>query len=131
MLFSGCCAVSVTPPVCVWKRSISDFASSAPKRSFMNAAHIRRTARNLATSWKTLLWPLKKNASRGPNSSTATRVDRGLDLGDCVGQGEADLLDGRAALLAHVIARDRDRVPLRDPLAAVGEEVGRQPHRRL
>ena len=22
MLFSGCCAVSVTPPVCVWKRSI-------------------------------------------------------------------------------------------------------------
>ena len=26
-LFSGCCAVSVEPPVCVWKRSISERGS--------------------------------------------------------------------------------------------------------
>ena len=25
MLFSGCCAVSVEPAVCVWKRNIHDF----------------------------------------------------------------------------------------------------------
>ena len=58
-------------------------------------------------------------------------VDRGLHVGDRVGEREADLLDRRAALLAHVVAGDRDRVPLRDPLLAVGEQVGGQAHRRL
>ncbi len=71
MLFSGCCAVSVTPPVCVWKRSIVDFGFFAPKRSRMMCAHMRLAALNLATSWKTLLWPLKKNARRGAKSSTS------------------------------------------------------------
>ena len=70
MLFCGCWAVSVTPPVWVWKRSVCALGFVAPKRSRMMCAHIRRAARNFATSWKTLLWPLKKNASRGPNSST-------------------------------------------------------------
>jgi hypothetical protein len=37
----------------------------------MIVAHMRRAARNFATSWNTLLWPLKKKASRGANSSTA------------------------------------------------------------
>ena len=72
MLFSGCWAVSVTPPVCVWKRSRNERSSVAPKRSRMIVAHIRRAARNFATSWKTLLWPLKKNARRGAKSSTAS-----------------------------------------------------------
>jgi hypothetical protein len=52
MLFSDCCAVSVAPPVCVWKRSIWLLGSSAPKRSIMIRAHIRRAARNLAISSK-------------------------------------------------------------------------------
>ncbi len=69
-LFSGCWAVSVTPPVCVWKRSIRLLGSCAPKRSFIACAHMLRAARNFATSWKTLLWPLKKNARRGAKSST-------------------------------------------------------------
>ena len=30
MLFSGCCAVSVEPPVCAWKRSASAFGFVAP-----------------------------------------------------------------------------------------------------
>ena len=30
MLFSGCCAVSEHPAVCVWKRSVSDLADFAP-----------------------------------------------------------------------------------------------------
>ena len=71
MLFSGCWAVSVTPPVCVWKRSLSERGSLAPKRSRMIRAHIRRAARNFATSWKTLLWQLKKNARRGAKWSTS------------------------------------------------------------
>ena len=72
MLFSGCCAVSVTPPVWVWKRSRQERSSLAPKRSRMISAHIRRAARNFATSWKTLLWPLKKKASRGANLSISS-----------------------------------------------------------
>ena len=69
-LLSGCWAVSVTPPVCVWKRSIIERGSCAPKRSFIACAHMLRAARNFATSWNTLLWPLKKKASRGAKSST-------------------------------------------------------------
>ena len=52
MLFSGCCAVSVAPPVCVWNRSISDRSSLAPNRSRMIRAHSRRAARNFAISSK-------------------------------------------------------------------------------
>src|SRR5215212_2127296 len=37
----------------------------------LERALVLRAARNFATSWKTLLWPLKKNASRGAKSSTA------------------------------------------------------------
>ena len=52
MLFSGCCAVSVAPPVCVWNRSIALRGSLAPNRSVMILAHILRAARNFATSSK-------------------------------------------------------------------------------
>ncbi len=56
-------------------------------------------------------------------------VDRRLHVGDPRAQRERDLLHGRAALLAEVVAGDRDRVPARHALLAVLEEVGRQPHR--
>ena len=69
MLFSGCWAVSVEPPVCAWKRSAWAFGFVAPKRSRMISAHSRRAARNFATSWKKWLCALKKNESRSPNSS--------------------------------------------------------------
>ena len=69
MLFSGCCAVSVDPPVCAWKRSACALGLVAPKRSFMIRAHRRRAARNFATSWKKSLCALKENESRSPNAS--------------------------------------------------------------
>jgi hypothetical protein len=59
----------VTPPVCVWKRIFCERSDRDPNRSRTIFAHIRRTARNFAISWKTLLWQLKKKASRGANSS--------------------------------------------------------------
>ena len=71
-LTSGCCACSVTPAVWVWKRSIKLFGFLAPKRSRMMRAHIRRAARNFATSSRKLLWPLKKNDRRGAKSSTSS-----------------------------------------------------------
>ena len=71
-LFSGCWAVRVEPAVCVWKRSSSERGSFAPNRSRMIRAHMRRAARNLATSSKKLLWPLKKNESCPANWSTSS-----------------------------------------------------------
>ena len=52
MFTSGCCAVSVAPPVCVWKRSMQLLGSVAPNRSRMMRAHMRLAARNFATSSK-------------------------------------------------------------------------------
>ena len=70
-LTSGCWAVSCTPAVWVWKRSISDFGSFAPNSSRMTRAQIRRAARNFATSSSSVVRATKKNASRGANSSTS------------------------------------------------------------
>ena len=48
-----------------------EFASLAPKRSVMIRAHMRRAARNLATSSKKSLWAFQKNDRRGAKSSTS------------------------------------------------------------
>ena len=69
MLFSGCWAVSVEPPVCAWKRRASARSFVTPSRSRSSFAHSRRAARNFATSWKKWLCALKKKESRSPNSS--------------------------------------------------------------
>ena len=71
-LTSGCCAVSCTPAVWVWKRSISDFGSCAPNSSRITWAQIRRAARNFATSSSSVVRATKKNDSRGAKSSTAS-----------------------------------------------------------
>ncbi|CAB4880619.1 unannotated protein [freshwater metagenome] len=52
MLFSGCWAVSVEPPVWVWNRSSFDDSFFAPKRSVMRRYQMRRDARNFAISSK-------------------------------------------------------------------------------
>jgi hypothetical protein len=76
MLFSGCWAVRVDPPVWVWKRSSVDFSSLAPNRSVISLAHMRREARYLATSSKRLLWAFQKKLSRGANASTSRPAAR-------------------------------------------------------
>ena len=60
-----------SPAVWVWNRHIIDFGFRAPKRSFMIRAHIRRAARNLATSSNSSDQAAKKNESRGAKSSTS------------------------------------------------------------
>ena len=75
MFTSGCCAVSDTPAVCVWKR--------IPRARVLRAvvlrisrAQIRRAARYFAISSKKSLWALKKNERRGAKSSTSSPRSR-------------------------------------------------------
>src|SRR5262245_16899828 len=54
--------------------------------------------------------------------------DRRLAVRDAVRERERELLGRARARLADVVAGDRDRVPARQPLLAVREEIGREPH---
>ena len=130
-LTSICCAVSVLPAVCVWKRSIQLLRILAPNSSRIIRAQSRRAARNFATSSKRWLCALKKKERRGAKASTSSpRADRRRDVGAGVGEGEGQLLHGRRARLADVVAADRDRVPAGKVLRAVLEAVGREAQRR-
>ena len=71
-LTSGCWAVSCTPAVWVWNRSIWLLGFFAPNSSRMTRAQIRRAARNFATSSSRVVRATKKNDSRGAKSSTSS-----------------------------------------------------------
>ena len=74
----------------------------------------------------------KKNDSRGPNVvHRQPRLQRRVHVGDAVGEGEGHLLRRRRAGLGHVVAGDRDGVPPRDLLSAVGERVRDEPQGRF
>ena len=123
-------AVRLEPAVWTWKRHIIERGSRAPKRSRMMRAHMRRAARNLATSSKSSLHAAKKKrqpAGEGVDVKPA-RAGR-LDVGDAVGEGEGQLLGRGRAGLAHVVAADRDRVPARQLARAELEDVRHQAHR--
>ena len=57
-------------------------------------------------------------------------VQRRLHVGDAVGQREGHLLHRGPARLAHVVARDGDRVPAGHALPAIAEDVRDEPERR-
>ena len=106
-------AVSDEPAVWTWKRQAIERAFDDPNRSRTIRAHIRRAARNLATSSNSSDQAAKKKLSRGGEvvDGEAAR-ERRVDVGDRVGEGEGELLGRRRPRLAHVVAGDRDRVPL-------------------
>ena len=54
----------------MWKRSICDLGSWARNSSFIIRAHMRRAARNFATSSSSVVLATKKKDSRGAKSST-------------------------------------------------------------
>ena len=55
-------------------------------------------------------------------------IERGLDVGDAVGEREGDFLDGGRAGFANVVAGDGDGVPLGEIVAAPGENIGDDAH---
>ena len=62
-------AVRLEPAVWTWKRQVIERMFDEPKRSFTIVAHIRRAARNFATSSKSSLQAAKKNDRRPAKSS--------------------------------------------------------------
>ena len=124
-------AVRLEPAVWTWNRHICERGSLEPKRSRTIRAHIRRAARNLATSSNSSLQAAKKKLSRPAKSSMSRpRATAASAVADRVGQRVGQLLDGRRPGLAHVVAADRDRVPAGQLAGAELEDVGDQPHRR-
>ena len=68
---------------------------------------------------------------RGDGVNFETACDRCVDIGNRIGKGEGKLLRGGGSRLTHVIARDADRVPLRQLGGAPLEDVGDQSQRWL
>jgi hypothetical protein len=58
-------------------------------------------------------------------------LDRLLDVGEAVLEGEGELLLRGRSRLANVVSGDRDRVPARHPLGRPLDHVADQSHRRL
>ena len=106
MLFSGCCAVSVEPPVCAWKRSASAFGFVAPNRSRM----IVRPEPPRRPELRDLLEEVvvRVEEEREPRAEIVRREpgrDRRVAVGDAVRERERELLHRGRARLADVVAR--------------------------
>ena len=92
---------------------------------------MRRAARYLAISSKKSTCALKKKLSRGANASMSRPGgERRLDVREPVGERERELLRGRRARFADVVAGDRDRVPAGELGGGEAHDVGDEAHRR-
>ncbi len=129
-LLYGCCAVSETPAVWVWKRSFHDRSSFAPKRSRITSAQISPGGAELGDLLEEVAVRVEEERdARRELVDVEPGVDAVLHVLDAVAQRERQFLQRRRARLADVIPADRDRVPPRHFLRAEREDVGDQPHR--
>ena len=124
MLISGCCAVSDTPAVWVWKRNWSE-------RLELRAIAITQPTSPDAPSGA-VLGDLLEEIDVGveeERQSRCERVDRQaglhrqLDVGKPIGQRERQLFDRGRPRLADVVPGDRDRVPARHLRRGEGDRV--------
>ena len=130
MLFSGCWAVSVEPPVWVWKRSSFDGLGLGAEPLGHDPVPHAAGGPELGHLLEDVVVAVPEERQPGREVvHVEAGVDGRLHVGDGVGEREGDLLHRRRAGLADVVAGDRDGVPARDALAAVGEDVGDDPHR--
>ncbi len=70
----------------------------------------------------------EEGQARGEVVHFQAGFEGGFDVGDAVGQGEGDFLDGAGSGFADVVAGDGDGVPFGYVVFAVGEDVGDDPH---
>ena len=98
MLLSGCCAVSVEPAVCVWKRS----CSARGLRGAEAIAHQARPQPPGGAELRDLLEEVvvgveEEREALAERVDVEAGVDAGLHVGDGVGERERDLLHGGRA----------------------------------
>ena len=123
-LFIGCCAVSVTPPVWVWKRSICAF-SRAPEFLLHDPGPDAPAGPELGDLLEEVVVGGEEEGKPGSELvDLEAGVDGRADVFDGVGEGECQLLDGGGARLADVVPADGNGVPVRDILPAEGKDVG-------
>ncbi len=111
---SGCWAVSETPAVWVWKRSWHERAVGRPVALAHPAGPDAPRGAVLGDLLEEVDVGVEEEAE--PRRELVDRQARrqgGLDVGEPVGQREGQLLGGRRARLADVVARDRDGMPAR------------------
>ena len=131
MLFSGCWAVSVEPPVWVWKRSSFEASALRGEALRHDAVPHAPGGAELGHLLEDVVVAVEEEGQAGPEVvDVEAGIDGRLHVRDGVGEREGDLLHRRRAGLADVVAGDGDGVPAGDALAAVGEDVGDDPHRR-
>ncbi len=131
MLTSGCCAVSVEPAVCTWKRSIRERGSLGAETVAHQVGVDAAGGAELGDLFQKIVVRVEEEgeARREGIDGQAGR-DRRFDVGDGVGEGEGHFLHRGGAGFANVIAADRDGVPLRHLAAGPGEDVGDDAHGR-
>ena len=110
--FSGCCAVSVEPPVWAWKRSASALRVRHPEPLGHHVRpepprrpELRHLLEEVVVRVEEEGEPLAELVGREPGG------DRRLAVGDPVRDRERELLHRGRARLADVVPGDRDRVP--------------------
>ena len=131
MLTSGCWAVSDTPAVWVWKRSCIDRSSCGavallhpPGPDPPGGPVLGDLLEEVDVGVEEERQPRRERVDRQPG------LQRQLDVGEPVGQRERQLLGGRRAGLADVVAGDRHRVPARHLGGGERDRVAHQSHRR-
>ena len=130
-LLYGCCAVSDTPAVWLWKRSFHDRSFLAPKRSRIAARPDPPGGAVLGDLLEEVAVRVEEERhARHERVDVEPGVDAPLHVLDAVAQRERQLLERRRARLADVVAAHRDRVPPRHFVGAEREDVGDEPHRR-
>ena len=129
-LTSGCCSVSETPAVWVWKRISHERGFFAPKRSRICRAQMRRAGAELGDLFEEVVVAVEEEAdARRERVDVQPARERPFHVLDAVGERERQLLGGRRAGLADVVAADAHRVPERHLLRRELDRVGHQPHR--
>src|SRR5882757_9086614 len=130
MLLSGCCAVSDTPAVWVWKRICQLLGLFAPNVSRISRAQPRGAVLGDLLEEVDLRVEEERQARREVIDVEAAR-DGLLDVGEAVLERERELLLRRRARLADVVSGDRDRMPARHVSRAPLDHVAAEAHRRV
>src|SRR5215468_1979859 len=118
MLFSGCWAVSMEPqhqrPRILGAEALLHDAGPHPAGGAILGHFLQKIVMSVE----------EERESRGKAVDIQARLNRRLDIGYGIAEGKRYLLDGGGTSFTHVVAGDRNRIPLRHLLAAKRTHVG-------